>query len=134
MEEQAVERRIHQKYIDDCNRAAAEQNQKRLNAMKVAQDNMNMAANRQRQQMAYNVRDKLNEDDLLKQKKTTLQNFIRWAGWLESLSYQISAMKYMAVSSESMAKREFAEIFWLLELNFLEIQLMGITFGHYKRT
>ena len=49
MEEQAIERRIHQKYIEDCNRAVAEQNQKRLNAMQVAQDNMNMAANRQRQ-------------------------------------------------------------------------------------
>ena len=41
-------------------------------AMKVAQDNMNMASNKQRSNMAYNVRDKLNEDDLIKQKKTTL--------------------------------------------------------------
>ena len=76
-EEKAVERRIQQKYIEDCNKAAQEQQQKRMYAMKVAQDNMNMASNKQRQNMAYNVRDKLNEDDLIKQKKTTLQNFIR---------------------------------------------------------
>ena len=58
-------------------RRAAEQQQKRMYAMRVAQDNMNMASNKQRQNMAYNVRDKLNEDDLIRQKKTTLQNFIR---------------------------------------------------------
>ena len=76
-EEQAIDRRIQEKYIEDCNRAAAEQQQKRMYAMRVAQDNMNMASNKQRQNMAYNVRDKLNEDDLIRQKKTTLQNFIR---------------------------------------------------------
>ena len=41
-------------------------------AMRVAQDNMNMANSKQRQNLSYNVRDKLNEDDLIKQKKTTL--------------------------------------------------------------
>ena len=47
-EEQAIDRRIQEKYIEDCNRAAAEQQQKRMYAMRVAQDNMNMASNKQR--------------------------------------------------------------------------------------
>ena len=77
MEEEAVERRIQQKYFDDVNRAAQEQQAKRLQAMRVAQDNMNMAQNKQRNNMSFQVRDKLNEDDLIKQKKASLQNFIR---------------------------------------------------------
>ena len=45
--------------------------------MRVAQDNINMAQTKQRQNMSFGVRDKLNEDDLIKQKKASLQNFIR---------------------------------------------------------
>lgn len=77
VEEKAVDKRIAQKFQDDCNVAAQAQYQKRMEAKRIAQDNMNMAQNKQRQNMAFNVRDKLNEDDLIKQKKASLQNFIR---------------------------------------------------------
>ena len=34
---------MQQKYAEDCNRAAIAQQEKRMQAMKIAQDNMNMA-------------------------------------------------------------------------------------------
>ena len=64
-------------FFMDCNREEMERQAKRMEARKIAQENLQTGLNRKIAHHNYTVRDKLQEDDIMNAKQDNIRRWIR---------------------------------------------------------